>query len=210
MSLANDSITVTPGSGATVATHLAGGKEHQVVMLAEASGQLVSDRDLWCINIPSQVHVAAASTVHWDLFNASSTLRVRVHSIRQIPNIVTAVTGVAKNWRLERTTSVGTGGTGQTAWSIDTAMAALSSDITCRAMPTGGAASGVTLWNYPMHSEETNAGAMVIASLGGRELVPLWAQETGIVLRENQGLSCLQLTNSAQGNTGWQIVFSVV
>lgn len=31
MSQANDSILVTPGSGATVATELIAGKEHQVV-----------------------------------------------------------------------------------------------------------------------------------------------------------------------------------
>lgn len=40
MTQANDSITVTPGSGATVATHLVSGKEHQVVVLADQSGTL--------------------------------------------------------------------------------------------------------------------------------------------------------------------------
>lgn len=40
MALANDSVTVTPGAGATIATQLASGKEHQVVCLADQSGNL--------------------------------------------------------------------------------------------------------------------------------------------------------------------------
>lgn len=40
MTQANDSITVTPGTGATVATQLAGGKEYQVVVMADQNGDM--------------------------------------------------------------------------------------------------------------------------------------------------------------------------
>lgn len=213
MTVANDSILVTPGSGATVATHLANGKEHQVVMLAHTSGQLWGDRDSYAYNIASQVHVAGANTVHWDMFNADATLIVRVISIAQIPNITTAVTGVVFDWKLARTTSVGTGGSAQTAWLADTNDTALDADITCRSKPTGGAAEGTILRNYSLSSEETNAATIQVASLGGLELVPEALRAVnggkGIVLRQNQGLRCVQITNSAAGNTGWLIVFSV-
>ena len=40
MSQANDSVLVTPGAGATVATHLVSAKEYQVVMVADESGHI--------------------------------------------------------------------------------------------------------------------------------------------------------------------------
>jgi hypothetical protein len=163
--------------------------------------------------IPSQVHVAVANTVHWDVFNADAALVVRILSILQIPNITTAVTGVIFDWLLERTTSVGTGGTSITPWLPDTAQTALDADVTCRSKPTGGAAAGTDLRNYSLSSEETNAATIQIASQGGLELVPaphmLDMGGAGIVLRQNEGLRCVQITNSAAGNSGWLITFTV-
>lgn len=213
MALPNDSVTVTPGAGATIATHIVGGKEYQVVLVAHADGHLKESKNVYVYNIPSQVHVAAANTVHWDLFNADASLLVRVLSVKQIPDIVTAVTGVAFSWKLARTTSVGTGGSALTAWLPDLSQAALDADITCRSKPGGGAAEGVILRNYAIHSEETNAGTIILASLGGLELIPpslsLPDENRGILLRQNQGLRCVQITNSNAGNTGWLITFTV-
>jgi hypothetical protein len=214
MTQANDSILITPGSGATVATHLANSKEHQVIMLSDSDGHIRGTKPLYFFDIPSQVHVASANTVHWDLFNADATLLVRVVSIRQRPHITTAVTGVAFDWLLERTTAVGTGGSALTAWLPDTSQTALDADITCRSKPTGGATQSTDLRNYTIHSEETNAGSIIIASMGGLELLPPLLGDAdygaqGILLRQNQGLRCVQVTNSAAGNTGWLISFTV-
>jgi len=213
MGLPNDSILVTPGSGAVVATHLVGGKEYQVIMQADDTGVIIGSRNTYIYNIPSQVHVAVANTVHWDLFNADPALLVRVVSIRQIPDITISVTGIAFAWKLARTTDVGSGGSALTAWLPDLSQTALDADITARSKPTGGATEGVILSNYPLHSEETNAGTIIIASMGGLQLVPNGLStsnnERGILLRQNQGLRCVQITNSAAGNTGWQIVFTV-
>jgi len=217
MSLAGDSILVTPGSGATVATETVNSKEHQVVMLAEPDGHIAGSKPLYGYNIVSQVHVASANTVHWDLFNADAALLVRVLSVRQIPNITTAVTGIVFDWKLARTTAVGTGGTAQTAWLADLSQTALDADITCRSKPTGGATEGVILFNYSISSEETTAATIQIATQGGLETLPTALpgsplfdlSKRGILLRQNQGLRCVQITSSAAGNTAWQILFTV-
>lgn len=212
MALAGDSILVTPGTGATVATHTVNAKEHQVVMVADDDGHVVGSKLAYVINIPSQVHVAVASTVHWDLFNADATLLVRVLSIRHVPDQVTAVaTGVPFNWLLERTTSVGTGGAVITPWLPDTSQTVLDTDITCRSKPTGGATAGIDLRNHQSHGEETNVGNNIASSLGGTELIPEPLQDNrkGITLRQNQGIREVQVTNSALGNSAWVIVFTV-
>lgn len=215
MSLSNDSILVTPGSGATVATELIGSKEHQAIIQVDNRGHIIGSLPLYFFQIPSQVHVAAANTVHWDLFNADASLRVRVKSIRQIPDVSIAVTGVNFAWKLARTTDVGTGGTAITAWLPDTSQTALDADITCRSKPTGGATEGTILTNYSLFSEETSQpGPQTAGAMGGQELVP-WPlvgsgpEAQGILLRQNQGLRCVQITNSAAGNTGWLIGFTV-
>jgi hypothetical protein len=214
MSLPNDSILVTPGSGAQVPTHLVGSNEYQVVMVASLDGHILKSKNVYFYNIAEQVHVAAASTIHWDLFNADAALLVRVLSIRQRPSITTAVTGVAFSWTFQRTTAVGTGGVAQTAVLADLSQTALDADITCRSKPTGGATPGVLQESYSIHSEETNVGVIAIACCGGRELVPLVMSgfgydDRGLILRQNQGLSVTQTFNSVAGNTGWQIVFTV-
>lgn len=199
----------TAVAGDPVGTHTLDGVEVQTVLPLAADGHIVDSKDLFVLAIPSQVHVAVANTVHWDLFNADAAKILRVLSIRQKPNIVTAVTGVAKAWKLARTTAVGTGGSALTPWPVDTTQAALDADITARSKPTGGATEGTILRNYDVHSEETNTGTLAIAAAGGLELVPEILVPRGIVLRQNEGLRVVQITSSAAGNTGWDIVFSV-
>jgi hypothetical protein len=215
MAKANDSILVTPGSGATVATHLVDSKEYQVVMVADDLGHIAGSRPIYFWHIPSQVHVAVANTIHWDFFNAHASLVVRVQSIQQLPNITTAVTGVAFDWSLIRTTSVGTGGSALTAVEADLSQTDIDVAITARTKPTGGAASGVTLRNYTIHSEETNAATQMMHMMmagGIADLVPMTLRPEhsgeGIVLRQNQGMKCVQVTNSNAGNTGWLIAFT--
>lgn len=212
MTQANDSVLVTPGAGTTIATHLAAAKGHEVMMQADQAGHIYGSKPTYFYNIPSQVHVAAANAVHWDLFNAHASLLVRVLSILQIPNVTTAVTGIVFDWALERATSVGTGGAAQTAWLPDLSQAALDAAITCRSKPTGGAAQSTVLRNYSISSEETAAATIQLASQGGLELVPTALPNTwghGILLRQNQGLRCNQITNSVAGNTGWLIGFTI-
>ena len=207
MTQAASSATATGGD--TIATHTIASKEYEVILLADISGHIVGSKPIYGINIPSQVHVNSASTVHWDLFNADAALVVRVLSIRQIPNVTTAVTGIVFDWLLERTTAVGTGGSTLTPFELDTANTDLDADITARSKPTGGATQSTDLFNYSISSEETSAQALQLAAQGGLELIPdAWRDNGGIVLRQNQGIRCVQVTASAAGNTGWVVTFT--
>jgi hypothetical protein len=205
------SSTATAVGGDLIATHTLDSKELQAVVLVDATGHIVGSKPIYYFVVPNQVHVASASNPAWDMFNADAALLVRVMSIRQIPDILTAVTGVSISWLLERTSAVGTGGSALSAWLPDSAQTALDADITCRSKPAGGATPGVDLFAYALSSEETNAATIMIASLGGLELVPpaLIASGQGILLRQNEGIRVTQVTSSNVGNTGWLIGFTV-
>ena len=207
--------TATAVNGDLIGTVTLDSKEYQGVMHIDPDGHIHDSKPVYFYRIANQIHVAAASTIHWDLFNGDAALLVRILSIRQLPDIVTAVTGVAPNWTLQRPTAVGTSGTGQTVWLPDTSQAGLDADITCRSKPTGGATAGTQLSAYTIHSEETNTGTIMIASLGGMELIPVSlgssgnGNDQGILLRPSQGISVTQTTSSSAGSTGWLIAFTV-
>ena len=212
MALPGSGIAVDEGAESTVAAETVSSKKYQVAMLAEIDGHIVGSKPVYVYQIASAVHVAVANTKFWDMFNADASLIVRVLSVKHKPNITTAVTGVVFDWLLERTTAVGTGGTAQTAWLPDTSQTALDADITCRLKPSGGATASTDLVNWSMNSEETNAATQMMASFGGLELVPEALRPPhgrGIVLRNNQGLEAVQVTNSAAGNSGFEIAFTV-
>lgn len=213
MALPGSSATVgTPGD--VVATNTVSSKEYQVMILADESGHMLGSKDTYFYNIASSVHVAAASTLTWDIFNADPALLVRVILILPIVDLETAVTGVGFEWQILRTTAVGTAGTAQTAWLPDTAQTALDVDITCRLKATGGATASTSLLRFYTNSEETLAGNQLFSGVGSLgNVVPqaLLAPNGphGILLRQNQGLRCNQETNSAAGNTAWLIGFTV-
>lgn len=210
MSLANDSILVTPGSGATVATELVGGKEHQVMMLADKTGNILGSKDTYIARTGNTIHVAAARTTLFDIFNASGSGKImRVTGVYIIPALV-AVTGVGQTYEVIRTSAVGTGGTTITPVSFDSANAAIPAQITARTKPTGGATTAATLQLINGSSEETTPYASMASILNhvpmGGTLSP---GEVGWVVREGEGLKIDQTTNSAVGNVNIQIVFTL-
>ena len=205
MSLAGDSILVTPGSGATVATHTVSAKEHQVVMLAEPQGHLVGSVPTYWFNTGALTHVAAASTLMFDIFNADATVIVRVRSIIHTTLVEAAVTGVGSRWQLLRTTAVGTAGTSLTAWESDVNDTDPDADITARSKATGGATAGTSLMWWNRSVEETVAPAN--GSLN--EVLPWLLRQNGIVLRQNTGLRINQESNSSVGSSAFLIGFTV-
>ena len=145
MAQANDSILVTPGSGATVATQLANGKEHQVVVLATGDGHIYGTEMTYVYATGNSANVAAARTTHFDLFNATgSGMEVEVWAVYIIPTLA-AVTGVGLTWEIASSTSVGSGGTTKTAALLDSTNAAVNANITARSKPTGGATIGTVI-----------------------------------------------------------------
>ena len=208
MSLANDSITVTPGTGATVATHLAGGKEHQVVMLASPKGWLWGAADTYIVDTNFSANVAAARTTHFDFFNATgSGVVVELIGLFIVPSLV-AVAGVGLTWELIKTSAVGTGGTALTARPLDSTNTALSASITARSKPTAGATTSF-IWTYiSTSSEETIPYASQATSINhigfsfSSDLQPL-------TLNEGEGIKVDQTTSSAIGTTNIRLVFAL-
>lgn len=215
MAQANDSILVTPGSGATVATHTVASKEHQVVMIADPDGQLRNSNPVYTLIV--QGSTVGANKVHMDMFNADPAILVKVLSVKVRPDIDTAVTGVVSaEIALTRTTAVGTGGTAAvldgttltapTFAELDTASPALDADITARAAPTAGATAGALLGIRHVFTEETNAGASLVAAFGA-EFVH---EDYPIMLRQNQGLRLVQGAVASVGTLNFEILFETV
>jgi len=211
MTQANDSILVTPGSGATVATHLANSKEHQVVILATPDGHLYGSEPTYIYATGNSANVAAARTTHFDLFNAAgSGVEIEIFGIYIIPTLA-AVTGVGLTWEIARSTSVGTGGTTKTAAPMDTSNAAVPAQVTARSKPTGGATIS-TVITYPnTSSEETTPYAGMasqlnhLAFLGNGAAGPLQP----LILAEGQGIKIDQTTSSAVGSTNIVVVCAI-
>lgn len=216
MSFANDSIAITPGTGATVATQLASSKEHQVVMLAMPDGHLEGSLPRYRLVSPSQA--VGANKVFIDLFNgAGSGGSLRILSAICFVDSDTAVTGtLGVEVNLTRTTAVGTGGTAAvadgtslTATSItrlDTADPALNANITARFAPTGGATAGAVLGQRWVFTEETSAPSGIAGSIGAEFIRTSGAE---IVVREGTGVRFVQGTVASVGNLSFEITFEV-
>jgi len=206
MAYSNDSILVTPGVGAPVATQKVDNKEVQVFIPAGATGHLKRTTPSYIFASTLSTNVAAARTTHIDVFNDSSAI-MKVYGIYIIPALV-AVTGVGLTWEIIKTAAVGTGGVVLTGRPYDSQNAGIPAEITTRSKPTGGATTNFVLQYVNSSSEETSPYAMIastlnhVATQGIDDLQP-------IVLRNGEGLKIDQTTNSAVGTTTFHIIFTL-
>ena len=218
MTQPNDSILVTPGTGATVATHSVASKEFQVVMVADESGHLQQTLPTYSWWTPSTA--VGASKLYADLFNATgSGMVIEIRGIWAIPKSDTAVAAtLGVEIGLYRTSAVGTGGTAHTynggsaatahvitPW--DTANSALPAQITARAVPTGGATIAALYWAQHIWTEETNPPATAISAF--TNLIPVGVMNQRITLREGQGLLYKQGTVAGAGNLQFLTLFTL-
>lgn len=219
MTQANDSILVTPGSGATVATHLIGGKEYQAVVLADDAGHVHGSLASYMWATP--LTAVGANKLYADLFNATgSGVVLDVRGIWAIPKTDVAVTG-ALGIRLDlyRTSAVGTGGTvaayksatqdvgGGNINPFDTNNAALPAQVTARHLPSGGAT--IAQWLFPTYSlgEETATSQAYMSQY--QNLIPVLLVGQKLTIRENSGILIKQGAVAATGNVHLLIVFTV-
>ena len=205
MTLPNDSIIVTPGTGATVATHLVSTKEYQVVMEADAQGQIKGSRDAFIAWYAPVTNAANREVA--ELFNADAALIVRVRGVWIVPSL-TAITGVQIGFDINRISAVGTtGSTVVTPRPLDKNAAALDADITARYGSTAGATLDVLLWQNYFFNDETNPSAGFVGALN---LLPTIGDEVvEVVLRQNQGIQVKQSITATVGLTGARICFTV-
>lgn len=219
MSQANDSVLVTPGSGATIATHTVNSKEHQVMMLADESGHIAGSLPTYLYTTPAAA--VGADKLYFDFFNATGSGKIiDVRGIWAVPKTDVAVTGaLAIRVDLYRTSAVGTGGTvasyksatrdvgGGNICPFDTDNAALPAQITARWLPTAGAT--ISEWILPTYSlGEESATSMAYISQY-QNLLPALFFGQKFVLRENQGLLVKQGSIASVGNIGFIMCFTV-
>lgn len=219
MSLANDGIDVTPGAGASVATHLIGGKEHQVIVQADASGHLHGTLPTYLYSTPAAA--MGASKLFFDLFNAAGSGKIiDIRGIWVIPKTDVAVVGVvAARVDLYRTSAVGTGGTAHSYKSptpdvgggnispMDTLNAALPAQITARWLPAGGAT--IAEWMIATYSlgEETSTSMAYLSQY--QNILPNMTVGQKFALNEGQGILLKQGTVASAGSLGFLVAFTV-
>lgn len=220
MSQANDSILVTPGSGATVATELINGKEYQVIILADNSGHLQNSLPTYMYMTPAAA--VGANKLYLDIFNATGSGKIMdIRGIWICPDLDVAVVGaLGIKVDLYRTSAVGTGGTAAAYKSatidvaggninpFDTNNAALPAQITARHLPTGGAT--IAQWVFPstVFGEESATGvASYLAQW--QNILPVLFFGQKFVIRENEGILLKQGAIAATGNLAFMVVFTL-
>ena len=219
MAQANDSVLVTPGSGATIATHMVNSKEHQVVCVADDSGHIQGSLPTYFYCSPPIA--VGANKLLVDLFNATGSGKVMdIRGVWLVPKLDVAVTGaVAVRVDLYRTSAVGTGGTAASVDSatpdvgggnftkFDESNAAIPSQITARVIPTGGAT--ISRWMFPSNyaPEESATSQGYIAQW--QNLIPNFSFGQKIVVRENTGLLFKQGAVASVGSVSILIAFTL-
>lgn len=218
MAQSNDSILVTPGTGATVATHLVASKEHQVVMITDESGHIQGSVPTYFYASPAIA--VGASKLLVDIFNATGSAKVMdIVGFWLIPKTDVAVTGVvAGRVDVYRTSAVGTTGTAASVDSVtpdvaggnftkfDENNAAIPAQITARVTAGGGAT--ISKWLFPTYffPEETAPGA----HLGlGINLIPSLDFGQKLVVRENTGLLFKQGSVASVGSVSILLAFTL-
>ena len=219
MAQANDSVLVTPGSGATVATHLVASKEHQVVMVADDSGHIQGSLPTYFYCTPP---IAVwANKLLADLFNATGSGKVMdIRGVWLIPKLDAAVTGaLAVRVDLYRTSAVGTGGTAASTDSatidvaggnftkFDESNTAIPAQITARVAPTGGAT--ISRWLFPTNvaPEESNTSMGYLTQW--QNLIPMFSFGQKLTVRENTGVLFKQGAVASVGSVSILIAFTL-
>ena len=144
------------------------------------------------------------------LFNASgSGVFLNIQKLFLINNQLAAVTGVALRLNVARLTSEHTSGTGITPVSCDTNNAALPAQVTVKTNATATASTllfPITLNNDEIGATMAFPGAQLLAGFNwfpeGNEIQPYR-------LREGQGLTIQNITNTAVGSFSFLMVFTV-
>lgn len=220
MALVNDSVAVTPGSGATIASHSPGGSnttEYQVMMAAGPTGHLLGTRPHYGLAIPP-LDCGVAHNYLWEFFNApSSGLTVSIEGIYSVPctrQARSVVLGTQVDFF--RTTAVSSGGSfgafeasnsTMTAnfFRFDTNDASLSSHISCKTEMTS-ITTGTRLFDFTSNTSSLVQPAYL---LQGINLVPGGYQQDSqaLTVRPGTGIACRQGPIASLGSLGWLVTF---
>jgi hypothetical protein len=149
----------------------------------------------------------AQNKQHISLFNAAASGKlVTIHDIRYVNLALTAVTGVGVRFDVKRITTH-SAGTSVTPEKMDTLNPNLPAGVTVRAAST--VTEGVILWAIGVNNDEIPLSGINHNFLGNSILPSVIDPRAGkLVLREGEGITVKQITNSAVGTFAWIIQFS--
>lgn len=177
---------------------------------------LARDYDTYMLNTGEIA--GGASKVMMDLFNASNSgVDLIILAAYITPKTDVAVTGaVSAVFNLNRTTSIGTGGTGHSykgsaplvlnITPFDTNQPALPPGVTARQAPTGGATPADWILSEYVFPEETNAAAITQQNI---DILNASEQTPPIVLHAGQGIVFSQGSVASVNSYVFTIVFGV-
>lgn len=220
MTLAANSHLVSPdGSGTAVATHSAGGKSHQVVMVADDSGHIQGSLPTYFYCTPPIA--VGANKLLCDIWNATGSGRVMdIRGVWLIPKLDATVTGaLAVRVDMYRTSAIGTGGTaaqtdsatidvgGGNFTKFDENNAAIPAQITARVAPSGGAT--ISRWLFPTNvaPEESNTSMGYLTQW--QNLIPMFSFGQKLVVRENTGILFKQGPVASVGSVSILVAFTL-
>jgi len=207
MALPNDSITVTPGAGATVATHAVSGKEYQVVMLAGPGGHLADSLPTYSAYVDA---AAFAANKHFlSILNTEAVSVVKLHKLFLINLQIAAVTGVMVRFEVRRATAH-SGGSLVTPEAFDSANPSVPAGVTVRTA-AASVTEGALLFSHAINNDEVGAtGAFPMPQfLAGLNLLPESGRLQEFTLRQNQGLTVKMVTSTTIGSFGVLCVFTI-
>jgi len=211
MTQANDSIVVTPGTGATVATHLVNSKEYQVVMEADHVGHIKGTREGFLALYPTNVANINARRIA-EIFNNDTAAIVRIRGIWILNawNSGTLSTGANITIGIKRTTVASTpsGGTTITPQKLDTSQANINANILLSVgFTTNVPTTSYTYLSCSYHHDDHLGVASGISMLNQ---LPVIADEViEIILRTDEGILIQQDLTNTVGFTGALIYFVV-
>ena len=125
---------------------------------------LIAGLPTYYIQTPYRANTTTAANF-LDIFNgaaAGSNISVVIKKLFIQPYAGAAVTGVSNVFTVNKTTSVGTGGTAIVPRSMDSTDPAIPATVTSRHLYTGGAAVDHVIMNVPLTTEETTAAAYFV------------------------------------------------
>jgi hypothetical protein len=210
MARPNDSIAITPGSGATVAANTIASKVYQVVIPAGPNGHLVDSAPTYIAWANDVTCDNTANVSHFSILNTESTSLVQVHKLFAVNLQVAAIAGIMMRFDVHRITAH-SDGTLITPEAADSTNAAIPAGVTCRTKAT--VTEGNRLFGYATTNDEIGTTGNVVAGsvlLQGLNLVFESPRIQDITLRQNQGLHIKQVTATSVGGLyGYICVFTV-
>lgn len=161
MTLANSSVLIAPGAGATFATQLVAAKEHEVVVPATSYGHLRGSEPIYFFSTDPFTHSAVLSSDVFDFYNnAAAGTVVRIRSITHTILIEAAVVGVGIPWAIRGGSgTIPSGGTALTVRKLDSNDPVPDSGIIAQFRPSLPSVGLFFLSQYNLSTEEDSTNA---------------------------------------------------